>query len=260
MKVLLTNDDGPDSPLLAFAIETFRNLKGIDVLKIAIPDSEQSWKSHSMSGHGWINPRETTIEDAHVVLVDGTPADCVDWAMHNLFSDGEWPDLVISGVNCGKNTGLGFVLSSATIGACLHANVAEPPRPGLALSQDFHDLAFGAAVKAGNVSLKELADLKGRVERHIIEVWEYLRAKDEFLQRPVTWNVNFPETVAHDLQIVEAPIGDSRLEQCFRERGGRYEHSLARYCEDTHPRSDGAVLERGHITLSQIDIRRLCVG
>lgn len=260
MKVLLTNDDGPSSPLLAFAIEALGNLEGIDVLKIAIPDSEKSWQSHAMSGHGSINPREAMIEDAHVVLVDGTPADCVDWAMHNLFAHGEWPDLVISGVNCGKNTGLGFVLSSATIGACLHANVAEPPRAGLALSQDFHDLAYGAVVKRGEVSLAALAALRGRIKKQIKEVWDYLTERDDFLRHPVTWNVNFPETRANDLQIVETSIGDSRLEQCFRERGRRYEHSLARYVEDSDPCSDGAVLEQGHITVSQIDIRRLCAA
>lgn len=257
MKVLLTNDDGPNSPLLACALETLTELKGIDTLKIAIPDSEQSWKSHAMSGHGSINPRETKIGAAHVTLVDGTPADCVDWAMHNLFSNDEWPDLVISGVNCGKNTGLGFVLSSATIGACLHANVADPPRPGLALSQDFQDLAYGAAVKAGEVSSQKLDALQRQVAKHIKKIWAYLSADGKSLQRPVTWNVNLPEISAADLQIVETPIGDSRLEQCFREKGGRYEHSLARYNEDPNPLSDGAVLAQGHITLSQIDIRRL---
>lgn len=258
MKVLLTNDDGPSSPLLALAIETLGDLNGIDDLKIAIPDSEQSWQSHAMSGHGSINPRETIIEDAHVVLVDGTPADCVDWAMHNLFGEGEWPDLVISGVNCGKNTGLGFVLSSATIGACLHANVAEPPRAGLALSQDFRNLAYGAAVKSGDMPLSERAALRGQVKRQIKEVWDYLTKRDDFLRHPITWNVNFPEIRDPDLQIVATSIGDSRLKQCFQERGGRFEHSLAHYIEDPDPCSDGVVLERGHISVSQIDIRRLC--
>ncbi|MBU1641297.1 MAG: hypothetical protein KKG53_12550 [Proteobacteria bacterium] len=258
MKVLLTNDDGPDSPLLAFAIEALCDFKEIALLKIAIPDSEQSWKSHAMSGHGSINPREAIIAGSPVVLVDGTPADCVDWAMHNLFAKGEWPDLVISGVNCGKNTGLGFVLSSATIGACLHANVAEPPRPGLALSQDFHDLAFGAAVKRGDVSAQHLITLRVQVKRHITTIWDHLRRKDAFLRRPVTWNVNFPEQEAPDLQIIEAAIGDSRLEQCFKEREGRYEHSLARYAEDVNPGTDGVALKHGHITVSQIDVRRLC--
>ncbi len=258
MKVLLTNDDGPNSPLLAYAIEALAGLNEIKVLKIAIPDSEQSWKSHAMSGHGSINPRQTIIADRSVVLVDGTPADCVDWAMHNLFADGEWPDLVISGVNCGKNTGLGFILSSATIGACLHANVAEPPRPGLALSQDFQDLAFAATLKNGEVSPQELAALRDQVISRIKEVWYYLGAQKNFLQKPVTWNVNFPESAGPDSRIVETAIGDSRLEQCFQERNGRYEHSLARYAEDPAPLSDGKILAQGHITISQIDIRQLC--
>ncbi|MDA3785718.1 MAG: 5'/3'-nucleotidase SurE [Deltaproteobacteria bacterium] len=260
MKVLLTNDDGPDSPLLAFTIETVAALPGIALLKIAIPDSEQSWKSHAMSGHGSINPRVTEIAGAQVTLVDGTPADCVDWAMHNLFAGGEWPDLVISGVNCGKNTGLGFILSSATIGACLHANVAEPPRAGLAFSQDFHDLAYGAALKAGEVSGRELAGLRVRIKSDIERVWAYLRNKEQFLRQPLTWNVNFPETTGPGAPITETSIGDSRLKQCFQERGGRFQHSLAHYIEDPSPGSDGTVLARGQISISRLDIRRLCAA
>lgn len=258
MKILLTNDDGPSSPLLAFAIEALQDIPQITDLKIAIPHAEQSWKSHAMSGHGSINPRETLVNGNHVVQVDGTPADCVDWAMHNLFRDDDWPDLIISGVNCGKNTGLGFVLSSATIGACLHANVAEPPRPGLALSQDFRDLDFASAVKSGKVPLSQLGNLRSQIKKQIKEVWGYLTGKDEFLKRPITWNVNLPEEQKPDLQIVASTIGDSRLEQCFREKAGRYEHSLARYAEDPDPNSDGAVLARGHISISEIDVRRLC--
>jgi 5'-nucleotidase len=258
MKVLLTNDDGPTSPLLAFAIEALGELADIKVLKIAIPDCEQSWKSHAMSGHGSINPRPTTIAGAPVVLVDGTPADCVDWAMHNLFAAGQWPDLVVAGVNCGKNTGLGFVLSSATIGACLHANVAEPPRPGLAFSQDFGDLAVAAAVKQGTLSKRQRATLREQVVANIKTSWAYLLDKEGFRQRPVTWNINFPENAAPVQRLVESVIGDSRLEQCFRKKKGRFEHSLARYAEDPDPHSDGVVLAGGHITVSEIDIRRLC--
>lgn len=258
MKVLLTNDDGPTSPLLAFAIEALAGLPDIDLLKIAIPQCEQSWKSHAMSGHGSINPRPTTIAGAPVVLVDGTPADCVDWAMHNLFAAGQWPDLVVAGVNCGKNTGLGFVLSSATIGACLHANVAEPPRPGLAFSQDFADLAVAAAVKQGTLSNRQQATLRDQVVGNIKASWAHLLNKEGFLHRPVTWNINFPEHGGPAPRLVESAIGDSRLAQCFREKEGRFEHSLARYAEDPDPDSDGVALAGGHITVSEIDIRRLC--
>ncbi|PLX49722.1 MAG: hypothetical protein C0613_06645 [Desulfobulbaceae bacterium] len=258
MRILLTNDDGPHSPLLAFAIEALGEIAEIDVLKIAIPDGEQSWKSHAMSGHGAINPRQTTIADTEVVLVDGTPADCVDWAMHNLFADDQWPDLVVAGVNCGKNSGLGFVLSSATIGACLHANVAEPPRPGLALSQDFHDLSRAAAVKNGRADVAELAVLRDRIKKQLRAVWDFLQRQADFPQQPLTWNVNLPAEPSPECRIRQSTIGDSRLAQCFQERQGRFEHALARYIEDPHPGCDGSVLDQGHISISRLDIRRLC--
>lgn len=259
MRLLLTNDDGPHTPLLAWAITALSSLPEISELKIAIPDSEQSWKSHAMSGHGSINPRQTLIAGHDVVLVDGTPADCVDWAMHNLFVGDEWPDLVVSGVNCGKNTGLGFVLSSATIGACLHANVAEPPRTGLALSQDFSDLGFAAAVKNGEIDPQDLKDLQAQITRHIRLTWQHLLAQQpDAFHTPLTWNVNFPKQETAALQVKETRIGDSRLEQCFQAKEGRFQHSLARYREDPSPDSDGMVLAEGHISLSPIDIRRLC--
>ena len=55
----------------------------------------------------------------------GTPADCVNLGIYNLLESK--PDIVVSGVNLGFNTGLGFLLASGTVGACFEANIAGLP-------------------------------------------------------------------------------------------------------------------------------------
>ena len=57
---------------------------------------------------------------------------------YHLFE--EKPDMVVSGINMGINMGLGFVLSSGTVGACLEANIAGVP--AVALSQELDGQVF----------------------------------------------------------------------------------------------------------------------
>ncbi|EJT80616.1 TTL domain-containing protein [Gaeumannomyces tritici R3-111a-1] len=53
------------------------------------------------------------------VLVDGTPASCVQIGLHHLFAERGPVDLVLSGPNYGRNTTALFALSSGTLGGAL---------------------------------------------------------------------------------------------------------------------------------------------
>lgn len=53
------------------------------------------------------------------VLVDGTPASCVQLGLHHLFKDRGPVDLVLSGPNYGRNTTAIFAMSSGTIGGAM---------------------------------------------------------------------------------------------------------------------------------------------
>ena len=60
---------------------------------------------------------------------------------------------MVSGINIGKNVGLGFVFASGTVGACLEGNIAGIP--GLALSQELRpDPPTGSGVPAGQESMR----------------------------------------------------------------------------------------------------------
>ena len=125
MEILLTNDDGPDSPLLGLVADDLRERGNLTVV---VPKNEQSWTGKSMTRF-----RELRLERMGdgAYTVDGTPPDCVNVAVHHLYE--ARPDLVVSGINVGSNTGIGFAFSSGTVGACLEANIIG--LPAVALSQ-----------------------------------------------------------------------------------------------------------------------------
>ncbi|MEZ5595424.1 MAG: 5'/3'-nucleotidase SurE [Pseudomonadales bacterium] len=128
MRILLTNDDSHDSPLFLLAI---RVLSDLGELSVVVPAQEQSWKGKSMTRFGELYVDRIDLHGTPAWSVTGTPADCVNLAIYNLLDAP--PDIVVSGINIGINTGLGFLMASGTLGACFEANIARIP--AIALSQ-----------------------------------------------------------------------------------------------------------------------------
>jgi 5'-nucleotidase len=134
VRALVTNDDGIDSPglhaLAAMAVEM-----GLDVL-VAAPTRESSGASASLGaverdGRIVVEPVDIAgLEGATTAMaVRAAPAFIVRAAIHGIF--GPVPDVVLSGINCGQNTGHA-VIHSGTVGAALTA--ATYGRPALAVS------------------------------------------------------------------------------------------------------------------------------
>jgi 5'-nucleotidase len=131
MRLLLTNDDGIES---VFLCELARELiaEGHD-LSIAAPRSEQSWIGAAKS-------RNRGVHSAKVDrglccptwVVDGTPSDCVNIAVEHLLPVP--PEGVISGINVGLNTSLGFIIASGTVAGAWEG--ALHGLPSIAFSQD----------------------------------------------------------------------------------------------------------------------------
>ena len=132
---LITNDDGIDSSGLHALGRMALNL-GLDVL-VAAPTRESSGASASLGSvedHGHIVTERRVVdglEAAEVIAVQAAPALIVRAALHGAF--GPEPDLVLSGINQGANTGHA-VLHSGTVGAAFTARAFG--RPGLAVSLD----------------------------------------------------------------------------------------------------------------------------
>ena len=136
MRLLITNDDGIDSPglsALAAAAAAWCE-SGDHELVIAAPASEQSGSSASMgvlAHHKPVACSRETVASQEAYRVDATPGACVILGCLGAF--GEPPDIVLSGINYGANCGRS-VLPSGTIGAAMTA--ANYGRSGLAVSLD----------------------------------------------------------------------------------------------------------------------------
>lgn len=116
IKVLVTNDDGIDVHGLTILVEALA--EHADVYVVA-PSEQQSGKSHSITFMREVAPEEREVKGAVAAWVmDGTPADCVMWAIDHLRDELDIePDFVISGINLGYNAGLAAYYSGTIAGA-----------------------------------------------------------------------------------------------------------------------------------------------
>jgi 5'-nucleotidase len=114
MRILLTNDDGVYAPGLA-AME--RALRRLGEVFVVAPLKEQSGVGHSVTFMTPLQVKKVYVNDKHWAwTVDGSPADCVKLAVSTILP--ERPDLVISGINGGLNSGIN-VIYSGTVAAAI---------------------------------------------------------------------------------------------------------------------------------------------
>ncbi|MBI3241482.1 MAG: 5'/3'-nucleotidase SurE [Chloroflexi bacterium] len=117
--ILLTNDDGINSPGLRAAAEALSTLGWVTV---AAPREQWSGAGRSLPSNtgGVIHAQRQQIGGDHweVFAVDGTPAQAVQHGILELTP--RPPDLVVSGINYGENVGSGITISG-TVGAALEA-------------------------------------------------------------------------------------------------------------------------------------------
>ncbi|HHD75941.1 MAG TPA: 5'/3'-nucleotidase SurE [Campylobacterales bacterium] len=128
-KILITNDDGFDSPALKALIEALEPLA--EVITVA-PTIEKSACGHSLT---LTKPlRFVEIKPNFYKLDDGTPTDCIFLALHKIYDPENLPDLIISGINIGANMGEDITYSGTASGAM--EGVLQGI-PSIAISQDF---------------------------------------------------------------------------------------------------------------------------
>jgi 5'-nucleotidase len=128
MRILVTNDDGIHAPGLAVCEKIARALSD-DVWVIA-PETDQSGVSHSLSLNDPLRLRE--VGPRHFA-VKGTPTDCVIMGARHLLGP-QKPDLVLSGINRGRNAAED-VLYSGTVAGAMEGTVLGIP--SFALSQAY---------------------------------------------------------------------------------------------------------------------------
>jgi 5'-nucleotidase len=129
MRILVTNDDGIHSEGLDTCEDIARQLSD-DVWVIA-PEHDQSGVAHSLSLNDPLRLRQ--VGDNRFA-VRGTPTDCVIMGVRHVLT-GKDVDLVLSGVNRGRNVGEDVIYSGTVAGAMEGAILGIP---SFALSQSYN--------------------------------------------------------------------------------------------------------------------------
>ncbi len=124
-QILLTNDDGIESPGLWAVAEA---LSSLGFVTVAAPRDQVSASGRSLPAHsdGRILVKNLKIgsQEWTVHAVGGTPAQVVMHAILEIMP--EKPDLVVSGINYGENLGNSITISG-TVGAAMEAAAMGVP-------------------------------------------------------------------------------------------------------------------------------------
>lgn len=244
--VLVTNDDGIDSPALApLLAELGRHVE----VRAVVPAAECSWTAKVMSRFRPVEVTRAEQVGPTVWAVTGYPADCANLGVHTLFPTP--PALLVSGVNMGNNAGLAYLLSSGTVGAALEGALAGVPAAAFSVQLDDQDYARWRGRRELSPAVGDLLTQAAKVTAEIaVEVLAGgLPAGADLL------NVNLPVTLGPGTARRFAPVTRTAYGPYFApaDEDGcyRYRFSGLRVTVDD-PDGDLAVLARGEVAMTAV--------
>src|SRR5204863_1116137 len=138
-RILVTNDDGYRSDGIRVLAEA---LSACGDVTIVAPVEEASAIGHALTLR---RPLRLERIDPDTCAVDGTPTDCVNIAVSQVFR--ALPDLVVSGINKGWNLG-DDVTYSGTVAGALEGALLGIPAIAVSLKSTRGDYDFGPAARA----------------------------------------------------------------------------------------------------------------
>ncbi|MGE0626329.1 MAG: 5'/3'-nucleotidase SurE [Hyphomicrobiaceae bacterium] len=237
MLILITNDDGIDSPGLAMLREIGKALGG--EVWTSAPEMNHSGAGHSLSLHEPVRIREVGERQ---FAVRGTPTDSVIMGVHHVLK-GRTPDLILSGINRGSNLAED-VTYSGTIAACLEG--AQLGIRSIALSQQ-----IGAESKPAPRYHTALAHAPDLIRKLLAIKWT-----------PGTlFSLNFPDLEPEDVGGVCVTVqgqrdpGLLRVEERHDTWGNPY-YWLAykRSRSEPHEGTDLWAIHNGHISVTPLSL------
>jgi 5'-nucleotidase len=232
MRILISNDDGIQSPGLHALVDA---MQGIGEVWVVAPDREQSAVGHAITLSDPIRliPWEEVHGADHTYAISGTPADCVKLALTELMP--ARPDLVVSGINRGENTGISIIYSG-TVSAATEGTINGIPSVAISLdsflSPDF----------------KSAATIAQRVVHLVME---------RGLPEDTLLNVNIPNLSLDKIKGFRvARQGRARFQETFMKRadprGKIYYWMDGAKVALTERNTDGTALHEGYVTLTPI--------
>lgn len=186
-KILITNDDGINAPGIKALYQT---LKGDYDCWIVAPATEQSACSHSITITRPVEVSENHNE-GQMFSCSGTPVDCVKIGVKAIMNG--QPEVIISGINAGLNTGRN-ILYSGTVAAAL-----EGAYLGLK----------SIAVSVDTLTTPDFYAASGHFKFFLRNVIEYPDIPG------VVLNLNYPSRVSKDSPMVLTEMGRSVYDEAI---------------------------------------------
>ena len=153
--ILVTNDDGFDSPALLALVEALKPLAKVTVVA---PSTEKSACGHSLTLTRPLNFIE--VQENFYRLDDGTPTDCVFLALNKIYDEDNKPDLVVSGINIGANMGEDITYSG-TASAAMESVLQGIP--AIAISQVYNNGGESIKTHGYDLAKKSIATLVKKI-------------------------------------------------------------------------------------------------
>jgi 5'/3'-nucleotidase len=148
MHILVTNDDGIDSPGLLALTEEMKRIGEVSVLA---PDHNWSASGHVKTMHRPLRVKEAKLGDGSPAWTsDGAPSDCVALGLLGFIPNKI--DLVVSGINPNANIGYD-VTYSGTVTAAMEAAIGGVPGIAFSLNtpEEFQgEFDFSPAARVAN--------------------------------------------------------------------------------------------------------------
>ena len=233
MNILITNDDGITSKGIIALAARFKEMG--DVVVVA-PNKQMSATSHSITTVSPIRVQKFDMDNNFFgYSVTGTPADCVKLAINSLLKSK--PDIILSGINHGRNTGINIMYSGTVAGAA-EGHLLGIPSFAISLSSHNEELECDTA-----------ADYAFKI---VSEVLKNNDTKGLFL------NINIPATESSKIKGIKiVRSSNSYWEDEFDKRidpfGRPYYWFNGSYIYDTNDENiDDVVLDNGYVAVTPL--------
>jgi 5'-nucleotidase len=128
-RILISNDDGYQAPGIKALVD---KLKPLGEVTVAAPAANQTGVGHALTFGKPIEVRSWETEGCHWFAIAATPAVCVRMAITSLLP--QLPDVVVSGINKGENTGV-ITFSSGTVSCAREAAYRNIPAIAVSLEE-----------------------------------------------------------------------------------------------------------------------------
>ena len=198
MNILVTNDDGINAAGIYALARAMREIG--DVVVVA-PLGEQSAVGHALTVSLPLRVTEFHKNSEFFgYAVSGTPADCVKLALRTYLKELglPMPDLVVSGINHGRNTAVNIIYSG-TVSAATEATVLDVPA-----------IAFSLTSYHANADFSHAAEFAKRFAPIVVK---------QGLPRGTLLNVNVPAVPLNKMRgMVYTRQGKSYWDDMFEKR------------------------------------------